>query len=245
MSLQRLLVSVRGPKEAIEAAAGGACIADVEFPTTALGTPYPLNILSVRNALNKKGFQNVLVSTNIGEKQMERSSACQAALGVATAGADLIKCGFAEMPLEAACYLGRTIARTVRKWYPKKRIYPAVFVDKDLRRYFDPFGEGPRLAKLTKADGLLLDTYNKSMGKGLLDYCSLDEIETCVKTLHKMRKEAWIAGSIAKIEMSELWATGVDVICIRGAACQKGKGNERFGEVKKSIIAQLISTLPH
>jgi hypothetical protein len=42
--MQRLLVSVRGPNEAVAAAKGGAHIADVEFPGSALGTPYPLNI---------------------------------------------------------------------------------------------------------------------------------------------------------------------------------------------------------
>ena len=41
---QRLLVSIRGRKEALAAVKGGAHIADVEFPASALGTPYPLNI---------------------------------------------------------------------------------------------------------------------------------------------------------------------------------------------------------
>ena len=43
----RLLVSVRGPNEALAAAEGGAHIADVEYPASALGTPYPLNIWAV------------------------------------------------------------------------------------------------------------------------------------------------------------------------------------------------------
>ncbi len=38
----RLLVSVRGPNEAVAAAQGGAHIADVEYPASALGTPYLL-----------------------------------------------------------------------------------------------------------------------------------------------------------------------------------------------------------
>jgi len=31
---------------------GGARIADVEYPASALGTPYPLNILAVRERLD-------------------------------------------------------------------------------------------------------------------------------------------------------------------------------------------------
>ena len=48
---QKLLISVRGKKEAIDAYRGGAHIIDVEYPKSALGTPYPLNIQAVRKAL--------------------------------------------------------------------------------------------------------------------------------------------------------------------------------------------------
>ena len=89
--MQRLLVSVRGPKEALAAIKGGAQIADVEYPASALGTPYPLNIMTVRNRLNKAGYKKIPVSTNIGEVPGVRASSCQAALGVSTSGADLIK----------------------------------------------------------------------------------------------------------------------------------------------------------
>src|SRR5688572_16425466 len=136
----KLLVSVRGPVEALAAASGGARIADVEFPASALGTPYPLNVAAVRDRLRKQ-HPRVAISTNIGEMQHERANACQAALGVATAGADLIKFGLAELPLNAAVYQGREIVRTVRKWYPKKGVFPAVFVDEDMQRFFDALGE--------------------------------------------------------------------------------------------------------
>lgn len=241
--MKKLLISVRGPKEALEAAKGGAHIADVEYPASALGTPYPFNILAVRNKLNAIGFRKVLVSTNIGEKQHDRASACQAALGVATAGADVIKCGLAELPFEAAVYLGESLVRTVKKFHPKKKVIPAVFVDKDMQRFFRAFEEGPRLVTKIGADGLLVDTFNKSMGRGLLDCCTLEDVRGLVSACHKMRTEAWIAGSIALEELPDLWATGVDVICIRGAACEQ-KGEGRFGEVKSKIVAELVATIP-
>ncbi len=84
---QRLLISVRGKKETVDAVKDGAHIVDVEFPASALGTPYPLNIQEVRKSVPK----SVAVSTNIGEEQPGRSTACQAALGVALAGADIVK----------------------------------------------------------------------------------------------------------------------------------------------------------
>lgn len=85
--VQRLLVSIRGPQEALAAIKGGAHIADVEYPASALGTPYPLNIMTVRNRMNRAGYKKIPVSTNIGEVPGVRASSCQAALGVATAGA--------------------------------------------------------------------------------------------------------------------------------------------------------------
>ena len=242
---QRLLVSVRGPVEAIAAAKGGAQIADAEYPASALGTPYPLNIRATRNRLNRSGFRRVQVSTNIGEVQDVRASACQAALGVAVAGADLIKFGLAEQAPEAAIYLATSIVRTVRELAPRRKtLFPAVFVDEAMVRFFDPLRDGPRLAKESGADGLLVDTFNKAIGKGLLDYWSMADIRRFVRAMHNSSKEAWIAGSITKEELPSLWGAGVDVICVRGAACEPGKGSGRFGQVTADIVRELVATIP-
>lgn len=242
MKKGKLLVSIRGPKEAIQAAKGGAKIADVEFPASALGTQYPLNIMATRKALDDNGFKKVLVSTNIGEVQAVRASACQAALGVAVAGADLIKFGLAWQSPEAAAYLAEIIVRTVRTLAPKgKKLYPAVFVDKETKRFFDPFKHGPALARESGADGVLIDTFNKLIGKALLNYCTLEDIEGFATAMHKIGKEAWIAGSITKKDLPDLWKTGVDVICVRGAACEEGSNKGRFAPVTAKQVAALVA----
>ncbi len=242
---QQLLVSIRGKKEALAAARGGALIADVEYPASALGTPYPLNIAAVRDGLNRAGFKRVGVSTNIGEVQSVRAAACQAALGVAVAGADLIKFGLAEQSPDAAAYLSKSIVRTVRSLAgAKKKCFPAVFVDDDLSRWFDPFKDGPALVAESKADGLLIDTFNKLIGKGLLDYCSLNEIGKLVQKLHRQKKQAWVAGSITLEELPSIWETGVDVVCVRGAACAKSDTKGRFGEVSTAMVKELVATIP-
>jgi (5-formylfuran-3-yl)methyl phosphate synthase len=244
MSHQRLLISVRGPCEAVIAAKGGAHIADVEYPASALGTPYPLNIKAVRDRLDRERFTNIPISTNIGEEQSVRSTACQAALGVALAGADYVKCGLAELEPKAAEYLAKNLVRTVREWFPKKRIYPAVFCDPELVQFFDPLTSGRQLVEKTESDGLLIDTFNKQRGKGLLDYYSIEQIAQFVEQLHAIEKEAWIAGSIFKAQLRRLWQTGVDVICVRGAACASTTDGDRFGEVSEGIVADLSSTIP-
>ncbi len=236
----RLLVSVRGPQEALAAAEGGAHIADVEYPASALGTPYPLNIKAVRHCLDGHRFKDMPISSNIGEEQPVRSTACQAALGVALAGADYIKCGFAGLNLKSAVYLGRNLVRTVREWFPEKKVYPAVFPDEEFAAGLDPLSEGPKLVEEIDCDGLLIDTFNKNIGKALLDYYDVDQLGKFVAVLHTLGKEAWLAGSITAKEIHDLWATQADVLCVRGAVCFSVTDSSRFGTVKSEIVAQLV-----
>ncbi|MFA5240237.1 MAG: (5-formylfuran-3-yl)methyl phosphate synthase [Phycisphaerae bacterium] len=236
---QKLLVSIRGPKEALSAYKGGAHIIDVEYPASALGTPYPLNIKAVRSAIPRR----IAIATNIGEEQRERkSTACQAVLGVAIAGADIIKAGLAGYSFKDAKYLGASIVRTVKCWFPKKKVIPAVFADKKLRKIFDPINEGPKLGKLIKADGILIDTFEKqTQGNRLTQILSFKEVKKFVQRCHYYKLEAWIAGSVNASELPKLWETGVDVICIRGAACIKGSG--RMGKVSRKKVEQLVRTI--
>jgi len=188
----RLLVSVRGPNEALAAARGGAHIADVEFPGSALGTPYPLNIKATRRSLDEAGFEGVPISTNIGEDQTVRSTACQAALGVAIAGADFIKCGFAGFNFEESKYLGSNLVRTIKEWCPDAKVYPAVFPEERYKISFDPITQSAELAEYSNCDGILIDTYDKNIGKGLLDYYSLNELKDFVDSLHSLKKRSMV-----------------------------------------------------
>ncbi len=241
--MRQLLVSVRGSNEAIAAAKGGAHIADVEFPASALGTPYPLNIKAVREELDRSGFGQVHISTNIGEEQPVRSTACQAALGVALAGADYVKCGLAGLSLSAASYLGRNLVRTVREWFPEKKVYPAVFADDELAHVFNPLVDGPELVREIDCDGLLIDTFDKHLGKGLLDYYSVLQIADFVANLHERGKEVWLAGSVTHKQLFDLWTTGVDVVCVRGAACLPSEA-PRFGRISSKTVSDLVGTMP-
>ncbi len=218
-------------------------IADVEYPASALGTPYPMNIATVCRRVRTK-YPRVKISTNIGEIQHTRANACQAALGVALAGADLIKFGLGELPLDAAVYQGESIVRTVRHWFPRKKLFPAVFVDDGMDRYFKALSESVELAKRIDADGILIDTFEKGIGKGLLDYHEPKDIRTWCRLMHKHGREAWLAGSLTIEQLPALWAAGADVICVRGAACNKDRGKGRFAKVDATIVRKLAATVP-
>ncbi|MBL7995822.1 hypothetical protein JNM05_10680 [bacterium] len=234
--MQKLLVSVRGPKEALVAIVGGARIVDAEYPESALGKVYPLNIATIKSlALKHKG---ITVSTNIGEKQLNRKTACQMGLGVATAGADIIKIGMAGLNRDKVEMLTDRVSRTIKHWYPRSKVIPAFFVDTALRKSFDPFIQVAWLANFDKIDGILIDTYNKEIHKDLLDYVDVRKIKSFVDNCHKAKLEAWIAGSIKLTQIKKLWQTGVDVICVRSAAC--GSVTDRGGTVRSELVSQLL-----
>ena len=160
---------------------------------------------------------------------------------MAVAGANYVKCGFAGLDPKAAAYLGRNLVRTVKEWRPECKVYPAVFPEEEFAISFDPLTDGPKLVEQIDCDGLLIDTYHKGIGKGLLDYYSIEEVREFVEAIQAQHKEAWIAGSIACEEMPGLWATGVDVICVRSAACTPTTPTApRFGSVSPSLVAALL-----
>lgn len=235
---QRLLVSVRGKNEAIEAVKGGAHILDAEYPGSALGTPYPLNIYAIREncPLDR------LVATNIGEKQHVWSTAAQAALGVAFAGADIIKVGLAGLRVEQAIKVMRDVVHHVHYWFPWKIMIAVFFADEDLKKLVGPIYDSQEIALKAKTQGILIDTYDKTIGKGLLDYFSTKEISKFVEKCHSSGLEAWLAGSITKEQLPKLWDTKTDVVCIREAACERGQ--KRMGVVKQHLIRELVNTIP-
>jgi uncharacterized protein (UPF0264 family) len=241
--MQRLLVKVRGPREAVQAAQGGAHIVDAEYPASASGTTYPLNIFGIRRKISQSGYGYIPVSTNIGEKQFDRALSCQAAVGSATAGADIILFGIAELPLKAAIYLGDSLVRSVKKFHPDRKVMPVAYADTDMHRYFDPFQDGMELIRTIKADGLLIDVYNKFLDKGLLDYCKPKDITSLASRCHALGKQVWVAGSLSREDLLKLWPTGVDAVGVREAACVQKK-NGRLGEVNADIVRSLADSLP-
>jgi hypothetical protein len=184
------------------------------------------------------------VSTNIGEVQNVWSTAAQAALGVALAGADIIKIGLGGLsPAEATRLMGH-ISRQMRFFFrsPRKQLIATFFADKNLRKACDPIQYGADVASKAKVTGVLIDTLVKRRGHALLDLMDFEEITEFVRSCHAAQVQAWIAGSIKRGQMRALWSTGVDVICVRGAACEGGEG--RLGRVSLRLVRELAATIP-
>ena len=70
------------------------------------------------------------------------------------------------------------------------------------------------------------------------------EMRRFARKSHDRKLEAWVAGSIGLEELPGLWAAGVDVVCVRGAACKQGTGPGRFGAVSTNLVRELADTIP-
>jgi (5-formylfuran-3-yl)methyl phosphate synthase len=236
--MTQLLVSVRGPTEAKSAVAGGAAIIDAEYPFSALGSAYPLNIRAIRRVTPSA----LPVSTNIGEKQYRWSTSSQAAVGVALAGADIIKAGLGNMEgqVEMSTTVANRIVRNVKYWFPTKKVIPTLFADFKVAKSVRP-ELGPMIASKAAADGLLIDTFDKGSGKNLFDHVSPEKITEMARKCHDSSIEFWVAGSLREEHFADLLKARVDVICVRGAAC---KGNQdRTGEVDTKLVKRLVAAI--
>lgn len=235
---QRLLVSVMSIEETVAAVKGGAHIVDAEDPSSALGVVPPLTLREIRGATPTW----LPVSTNIGEKQRGSTEAAQAALAVATSGVDMVKVGLAGLNETQSAELVTVVAETIRYWFPGKMVIPATFAD--LHKAECPTPEHlPDIATAAGVSAVLVDTFDKEAEHTLFDLIEESELSSFIGKCHKAGLEAWVAGSLDEKALTRAWRLGVDVACVRGAACYAGTSS-RTGSVSEERIRTLISTIP-
>ncbi len=78
--------------------------------------------------------------------------------------------------------------------------------------------------------GLLIDTYTKQ-GKSLLDFLSLDQIQSLIEQARSHKIKIALAGSIHQENLGLLANTSPDIIGIRGAACLGTQRTNRLQEL--------------
>ena len=127
---------------------------------------------------------------------------------------------------------------------PFRRSSPVVSISIKTRRLFLVIFIMRREILPPLHPSLLIDTFDKGFSMGLMDYYTLADVRRFVKKCHDRKLEVWLAGSIGLEELPGLWTAGVDVICVRGVACNKGKGPGRFGEIDTALVRELVATIP-
>jgi uncharacterized protein (UPF0264 family) len=223
----QLLVSVANAAEAAAALAGGADIIDAKDPLKgALG---PVSLDSLR-AIAATVVNARPVTAALGDYGDE-GDVEQAARDYATAGASLVKIGFAgindafrvQTVLNAAVHAIRnTHGGVVAVAYLDRKhldLSPAMMID---------------VAATAGAAGVLLDTADKR-GPGLRQLMTPDALAAWIHAAHAAGLLAAVAGKLTAEDLPLVNDAGADIAGVRGAACDAG----RTGRVVAERVRQL------
>jgi uncharacterized protein (UPF0264 family) len=89
-----------------------------------------------------------------------------------------------------------------------------------------------------RCPALLIDTWSKS-GRTLFDHWPLDDLQAFVELVRARGLIAVLAGSLSRENIREAARLGPDLIAVRGAACEGGRG----GAVSRDRVAALRAGL--
>jgi hypothetical protein len=229
----KLLISPKDEIEALEAVLGGADIVDVKNPKEgSLGANFPWVIKKIREIADLK---NLEVSATIGDFTNLPGTASLAALGAASCGVNYVKAGLKVDSEEHALAVSRAVVRAVKNYNAEINVVIAGYADfqeLDLMSCMKIPGVGAAAG----ADYVMLDTITKNKNMNLMDYLSIDELEKFTREAHDFGLSVALGGSLGKAHIKPLYDIGVDVIGIRGAACEAG---DRSGAIKKEKVREL------
>jgi uncharacterized protein (UPF0264 family) len=228
----QLLVSVRDATEAIAALTGGADLIDIKEPSRGpLGRADATTIAAVVQAVGGR----VPVSAALGEL---REWALFRGADELSGGVRYVKWGLSG--LESHWRHQLHIARMIGRLQELVAVAYADWV----------FAEAPRPADVVafavadqplQAPVVLFDTFQKS-GMTLLDWLSIEEVTTLVKTCHGAGVKVALAGSLTYLEIERLRDVRPDWFAVRGAACDGGRDGT-ISEKRVRQLADLVHSL--
>jgi uncharacterized protein (UPF0264 family) len=168
----KLLVSVVGSEEALEALKGGAHILDVKNPREgSLGANFPWVISRVREIATG----TVEVSATLGDLPNIPGTASLAALGAVSSGAEYVKVGlFGTETVDEAVFMVKSVCRAVKNYDPSAKVIAGGYADSDRIGSLNPL-DLPLVASRSGADGVIIDIKVKGEEK-IFDLLSVDNI---------------------------------------------------------------------
>lgn len=231
----RLLVSVRGAGEALDAVAGGADIVDAKEPSRgAMGAVGRAALIAIARAVD--GARPLSAALGDG---LSPAAAARRARDAARVGAAFIKIGFAgttaddarqalSAAVRATAVPGRVEAGrcgVVAVGYADAALAAAPSIDVVLE-----------LAEQTGARGVLLDTANKR-GAALLELLTLEHLRAIAARAHAAGLWLAVAGRLEGADLVTARRAGADIAGVRGAACDGG----RTGRISCERVAALAA----
>jgi uncharacterized protein (UPF0264 family) len=234
-----LLVSVRSAAEARTALAGGADVIDVKEPDLgSLGAANTDTIADVVRTVEGRAMVTAALGELLDLADLENGSAVHAL----PSGVSLFKIGLArcaavpnwQTQWKRAVDCIQTNSRELN-------IRPVAVVYADWR-----IAQSPRPLDVLQAavelrsPALLIDTWNKSAGS-LFDHWPIEDLRSVLSAARGRGLAVVLAGSLHGESILAAARLRPDLIAVRAAACEAGRGGtvsrERVRELKRTIAA--------
>ncbi len=227
----KLLISPMDKEEALEAIKGGADIIDIKNPKEgSLGASYPWIVEEIKNLCKDRE-----TSATLGDIKKGFGLVSLGAYALASIGVDYIKVGFLMDNFNEAIKLAQTVKKSIKysKNSQKSKLILAGYGDYRTINSISPL-KLVDVAEMSGADGVMVDTYQKS-GKTLLDYMNYDEIKEFIEKAKENGLIVALAGSLGREEILKLRELKPDVFGVRGAVCIGG----RLGRISSKLVKEL------
>ena len=228
----KLLVSVRTPQEAVQAAAGGATFIDLKEPGAgALGGLPVATIAAIAQALRAAGSR-LPVSATVGDWRMhQRADILAQVAAVAACGVDYVKVGILAEPgaaelLTALASCGATVVPVFIADQP---------LDAVLVAHALALGDAPGQRRFP---ALMADTAEK-LGGSLFDRRGDAELRAFVKPVQAAGRLVGLAGALRLPDLPRLAALAPDFAGFRSAVCD----GDRAGALQPARLAQLVQAM--
>jgi uncharacterized protein (UPF0264 family) len=231
----RLLVSVVGADEVEAALAGGADIVDVKNPAEgSLGAPVPALLRAVSSRVGSRAE----VSVALGDAPHLPGTLALAAAGAAACGAGYLKVGLlGSARPEQALALLRAVQRAAADVNPAARLMAAAYADGASVGAL-PASALPALARQAAFHGVMLDTAVKD-GRSTFAAMGEDGVAVLLAAARELGLVTALAGALGAADLETAVRLGVDIVGVRGSACEGG----RAGRVSAARVRALRAAL--
>jgi hypothetical protein len=232
----QLLVSVRSPAEVEPALTGGADILDAKEPGRgSLGLVAPDTLAQILRLV--PAGQPLSVALGDGETP-EDLFATITSLNLPTRPSPIfLKLGFAgvQSPERVTGLIDCAVAMMARQ--RSARIVAVAYADAHRAKTLSPDAI-VGLAHRAGAAGVLLDTYTKD-GRGLLHRLTSGALARWVSDARSLGLLTALAGEIGLDDVEPVRLAGPDVLGVRGAACEGGRGGRLSAERVRALRQRL------
>jgi uncharacterized protein (UPF0264 family) len=232
----RLLVSVRSAEEAAAAVDGGADLIDAKNPLAGALGAVSLDVLrAIARAVDGERPVTAALGDGFDEASLERL-----ARGYASAGAGMVKVGFAgiSMPTRVTALL----AAARRGAGDRANVIAVAYADADRVGSAHPRAILEAAARAGVA-GVLLDTADKT-GPGLRGLIGPAALQTWVAAAHGAGLLVALAGKLTADDLDVARDAGADIVGVRGAACDDGRTGRVVAERVRALRRQAHRSRP-